>query len=132
MHLAIDRVRLIVVGEDLKGIGMHEQRVVLGEVDGYRTIGGHRIAGRVVIFGIVACQHRLVDGVGKHHIPIGVVGASLGIVEHAVAYQGASLVLDNGTPKELRLFGLGIIVTILTIDAAGAGGDVRGAYDMGS
>ena len=110
---------------------MHEQRVLLGIVDGDGPLGGHGIAGGVVVLAVVAGHHVLVDGIGVHHIPVGIVGTVVSIMVYAVADKGAPLVLDDGTAKEFRPLCLRIVVAVLTVDMARTRRYVRRTDDMG-
>ena len=100
---------------------MHEERVLLREIHRDGILGSHGIAGRIVILTVVACQHVLVHRIGHDHIPVGIVGAGLGIVEDAVAYQRTPLVVDDRTSEELRLFCACVIIAVFTVDDAIAG-----------
>ena len=48
-----------------------------------------------------------------------------------VAHQCLAAVAHNGTSEQFRLFSLGIIVAVFTIDVAAARSDIRRSHDMG-
>ena len=128
---AIDGVGADVVSENLERVGVHEQRVTLRIVDADGTPGGHGIARGVVVLAVVAGHHVLVHRVGIDHVPVGIVGAVVGIVIDAVADERAALVADDGAPEELGALGLGVVIAVFAVDMAGAGGDMRRTDDVG-
>ena len=131
VNLAVDGVCADVEGEYLERVGMHVERVLLREVDGHGALGGHGVACRVVVFGVVARQHVLVHAVGVDDVPVGIVGARLGVVVDAVADERLAAVPHDRAPEEFRLLRLGVVVAVFAVDAAGARRDVRRTDDVG-
>ena len=115
MNLAIHRVGVDIECEYLKRVGMHEESVLLRVVDSHRLLGCHGISLLVVIIAIVAGEHVLVDRVGINHVVERLAHTRLTVVEHTVANHRLSLVLQHRTPKEFRLFRLGVIISILGV-----------------
>ena len=130
MYLAIDRIGTDIKCKNLKGVGMHIQRILLGEVVSHRTISSHCIACGVVVFRIVARQLVLVDRVGIDHIIICMIQTGLGIMIDTITNQRLTTILHHRTTKEFRLFSLSVIVAILTIDMAATRCDIRRTDDM--
>ena len=70
VNLAVHGVGVDVEGDDAERVGMHEERVTLGVVDGHGAVGTQGVACVLVILAVVARQLIAVDGVHIHTMKI--------------------------------------------------------------
>ena len=130
MHLTIYGIGIDVESVDAHRIRMHPQGIFLRIVDNYRIPGSESLAGFLVISEIVACQRILILLIHIHHIAITRALAFLHIVE-TVASDRLVLIHQRRSAKELRLIGLGIIVTIVGVHHAGTRNNLRWSHQVG-
>ena len=85
VDLTVHGVRIDVKGDNLEGIGMHEERVALREVDSHRTVRCHGITRILIILAVVSSQLVLIDGVYIYHITEGLTEFLLTVIVDTVA-----------------------------------------------
>ena len=131
VDLTIDGVGLDVEGDNLERVGMHEEGVALGVVDGHTTVGTKGLARVLVVFAVVAREFVAVDGIDIDHIAEGLTEAHVTVVIDAVANEHLTVVAQYGTVHQTGLLEFGIVIAHLGVDMTLARGDVGGTDDMG-
>ena len=131
VDLAVDGVGVDVEGEDLERVGVHEERVALGVVDGDGTVGTHGIAERVAVLAVVAGELVLVDGIDVDDVVIGLADARLLVVPDAVADEHLALVAEDGAIEEAGPLVAGVVVAALGVDMAASRSDVGWSDNLG-
>ena len=89
---AIHRVGLDVIGDNLKGIGMHKERIALRVINSHSTIGTKSKASILVILSVVTSKFVLVHRVNIHYITESLTETFFAIVVHAVAHHRLALI----------------------------------------
>ena len=129
MHLAVYGVGIDVEGIDLHRVGMHPEGILLGVVHRHGVLCGEAIARRLVVLQEIAGKGVLALLVDIHHIAASRTHAVLDIVE-AVAGDGLALVLQHRPAEELRLVGLGVVISVLGVHHTGTGDDLGGSHHV--
>ena len=119
MHGAIHAVGVDEIGVDLEGIRVDIHRVrTLGEIHQHGAIGSLGIPVRIIIIGIIAGKHVLVDHIHELCVPKSLPHLQLTIPHDTVANQLLPIVGEDAAIQEIGIVGLGVVVTGFRIDMA--------------